>query len=192
LWRNGIEAITADEIEACFDAAGDRYAPKLKTLYHINRGRPNQSRTGALDFINDARFAWAADDLAKRWWSETDRPAYRFVFDQPNPWQSSSRPHHGVDLVHLFAGLDLSHNRGAEHVGHRLRQSWCTFAHGAAPWPATDVYGFGPLGQCKSVSPEEYSQRRRTACFGHLRDMGLANVNAVFGRLAAGRISLLN
>ena len=182
--------MTADQIVDCFDAAG-ACASRLKKFYHINRSRPTQCKNGALDLINDARFALPAYDIAQRY-SETNKPVYQFVFDQANPWQSSSRAHHANDLIHLFGGIDLAHNNGSEDVGHKMRQSWITFANGASPWASGKIYTFGPFGECRALSTDEYSRRRRVACCEYLREIGLAKVNAVFGLLAAGRISLLN
>jgi carboxylesterase type B len=190
LWRNGIETMSADEIADCFATAGE-YALNLSRLYHINRSRPTQCKYGALDFINDSRFALPVDSIAKRWVREK-KPVHQFVFDESNPWQSSSRAHHANDLSILFGGIDISHNRGAEQVGHHLRESWIVFANGESPWPAGKIYAFGPHGLCIGLSDDEYSLRRRTTCFEYLREMGLAPANAVVGRLAAGRISLLN
>jgi len=182
--------MTGDEIADCF-AAADECAPTLNSLYHINRRRPTQCKTGALDLINDIRFALPVDVIAERW-ADTKKPVYRYVFDQPNPWQSSSRAHHANDLTLLFGGVDFSHNANAMEIGRQFRESLIAFVHGSSPWPNGEIYAFGPLGRHGVLSRDEFSLRRRTACLEYFREIGPAKMNAVFGRLAAGRISLLN
>ena len=71
IWRNGIEAASADEIVAAFDSDA-KHAEELKHLYGISPTRPNSCRLGALDFITDARFAL---------------PTRRHIADPPTGWQ---------------------------------------------------------------------------------------------------------
>ena len=101
--RNGIEALTADSICQSFDLAGENIA-HLKALYGIVLSRPSSCKIGALDFVHDVRFTFATEQMVKQWQHE-QRPVFRFLVDQPNPWQQSSRAHHAVDLLLLFGGL---------------------------------------------------------------------------------------
>ena len=106
--------------------------------------------------------------------------------------QASSRAHHAVDLVLLFGGLDLSFNPAAEKVGKEMRKRWISFVNGEAPWSSEKSFAFGPFGEYNEINANEFAARRRVKHLDLLEKMDIANINAVFGALAAGRISLLN
>lgn len=172
-------------------AKGGEYASQLSRLYCVSLNRPTPSKTGALDFITDARFALAVRKTA-RLWRTVGKRVYCYVIDQENPWQASSRAHHAVDLVLLFGGLDLSFNPAAEKVGREMRKRWISFVNGEAPWSNEKSFAFGPFGEYKEIDANEFATRRRVKHLDLLEKMDIANINAVFGALAAGRISLLN
>ena len=182
--------MTADAIADCFESHGE-FGKKLARLYHINRSRPTSSKLGALDFINDARFALPVDEITERWRQNHDN-VYRYVFDQANPWQASSRAHHAADLLYLFNGFDLSFNSLAARVADEFPKRWIEFACGESPWPSKVNFAFGPHGKCGVIDEEELASRRRANCFAYLKKIGLASYNPVFASLATGRGSLLN
>jgi hypothetical protein len=188
--RNGIEAVSASEINACFDA-DIQYGTRLKHLYGISASRPTAAKLGALDFVNDLLFAFPAEEL-----SRARRLAglriYQYVVDEANPWQASSRAHHCVDLLLLFGGYDLSRLGGAENVGREMRDRWVRFVHGEEPWDEKHRFAFGPQGKCGEIGEDEYAVRRRVRHFEILREMGPTRLWPIFRQLAAGRISLLN
>lgn len=190
LWRNGIELMTADQIVEAFDKAGGSSA-ELKKLYHVSASRPTQAKHGALDYINDQRWAWPTWVLTDLY-RDSGKKAYTYLFDQPNPWQASSRAHHAVDLIYLFGGFDLSHNPSADVLGKEVRKRFIAYINGEAPWSQDKTFAFGPLGQSKEIDAEEVGARRRTSVFPRLKGMPVGDMNAAFGGLAAGRISLLN
>lgn len=179
-----------DIVNALDDCCGR--SSKLKQLYHIYPERPASCYNGALDIINDARFALPALEISERWRKTGHGKIYQCVIDEANPWQASSRAHHAVDLILLFGGIDLTFNTAADNVGKRLRESWLAFVHGESPWDSSPIWGFGPLGRCGEVDASEYAARRRTKCFEYLRTLGTEQCRQVSGRLAAGRVSLLN
>ena len=182
--------MTSNEISECFES-DDEHGEYLKKLYNIDRSRPTSSKLGALDFLNDARFALPVDSIARRW-RFGEKQVYQYVMDQANPWQASSRAHHAVDLILLFGGIDFSFNTAAVEAGNKFRQSWILFANGDRPWSTNQPYAFGPHGKCGVLEEAEYSDRRRTRCYAYLRQMSALKFNPIFGRLAAGRISLHN
>ncbi|OCL05108.1 alpha/beta-hydrolase [Glonium stellatum] len=190
IWRNGVEAMTSRMIAESFAKAGE-YSSQLSNIYCISPNRPTPSKIGALDFMADVRFGLAVRKIVALWKS-VGKPAYRYIVDQANPWQASSRAHHAVDLVLLFGGLDLSFNPGAEKVGREMRMRWISFVNGEAPWSKEQCFAFGPFGECKEIDVDQFAARRRVKHLDLLEKMDGANINACFGALAAGRISLLN
>lgn len=190
LWRNGVETMTAEQIVECFDKAGAS-ASELKKLYHINPARSTQSKHGVLDFLNDMRFA-APVPLIADLFRKQGKKVYTYLFDQPNPWQPSSRAHHAVDLLYLFEGFDISHSKSAAALGQEMRKRFITFITGQAPWSEDKAFAFGPLGKFGEISEEEIGDRRRIRQIEALKTLPQTEVNAAFGSLAAGRISLHN
>jgi carboxylesterase type B len=191
IWRNGLETVPAEEISEAFDTDSE-YGPTLKHLYGITSESPTSSRTGALDFINDARFAMPVDDIS-RIRHNAGKRTYQYVFDQPNPFQASSRAHHGVDLLFLFGSSEYSFfDPSAENVKDTMMGRWAAFINGKEPWSSEIRHAFGPHGKCGKIDEREYSARRRVKHFGILRKMNPQTLVVIFGMLAGGRISLLN
>lgn len=185
IWRNGLETVSATEIAAVFDNE------ELKHLYGVTLSRPTASRLAALDFINDVRFALPVEELAASRRS-AGKATYQYVFDQVNPWQSSSRAHHGVDLIFLFGGYDLTFNPAAAAVAEVMQERWIAFVNGDNPWNGEKRFAFGPHGKSGEITEEEFAARRRVGHFSLLREMDPVRLGEIFGGLAAGRISLLN
>jgi carboxylesterase family protein len=190
LWRNGIESCTPEFITVAFDAVGPA-ASSLKEMYGITPERSVSCKLGALDFLNDVRFGVPINRLLLQC-QKTNTPVFRFLVDQPNPWQSSSRAHHGVDLVFLFGGYDLSHSRAAQTVSHTMQEKWIDFIAGGTPWQAGEAYAFGPVGICQPIDDDGLAARRRQRHMASMVGISESGVNAVVARLAAGRSSLLN
>lgn len=116
----------------------------------------------------------------------------RFLVDQPNPWQSSSRAHHAVDLLFLFEGVDLSFNPVANAVGKGMRQRWIEFVNGHAPRSVDRRFAYGPVGECKEIDETQFAARRRVEHLNMLDMVGADVYKLIVGDLIAGRISLLN
>jgi carboxylesterase type B len=190
LWRNGVEAMSAEQIVECFDKARSS-SNQLKELYHINKSRAPQCRHGALDFMNDIRFALPVPLIAKRYEKE-GKKVYRYLFDQANPWQASSRAHHAVDLIYLFGGFDMTTNPSAEELGKEMRRRFIWYINGEAPWTIHKTMAFGPLGDTREIDDRGVATRRRTRQMDEVNKLDAGEVAAVFGSLAAGRISLHN
>ncbi|KAM5372475.1 hypothetical protein ACJZ2D_007513 [Fusarium nematophilum] len=190
LWRNGIETLSPDAIAGAFDLVGEK-SQSLKELYGIVLDRPVSCKLGALDILNDAKFSWATDIITEQY-RRANRSSFRFLIDQPNPWQTSSRTHHGIDLVYLFGGFDLSFDEAARRVSSEMQQKWIEFVYGENPWKPEEPFAFGPLGECRAVDDHGLRARRRCRHVDALKDVGLEKVNAVVRALANGRGSLLN
>jgi carboxylesterase type B len=190
IWRNGLENASAEEIVAAFDT-DSTFSPQLKHLYGISPTRATAARHGALDFINDVFFALPTEDIARTRRS-AGKTTYQYLIDQVNPWQSSSRAHHAVDLLFLFGAYDLSFNPAAEIVKNQIQDRWIDFVNGGKPWDGGKRFAFGPYGGVGEVEDSEFAARRRQRHFEVLREMDRATLHTMFAKLAAGRISLLN
>ncbi|KAM6534000.1 hypothetical protein FALCPG4_006937 [Fusarium falciforme] len=190
LWRNGIESLSPEYICDAFDSAGEA-APTLKKQYGIVAGRPVSCKLGALDLLNDARFSLPIDLFMKQC-QQAKKPSFRFLVDQPNPWQTSSRAHHGVDLLYLFNAYDLSHNHPAQEIARSMQGKWIMFIRGQDPWKPGEAFAFGPFGESRLLSPQALNARRRQQHVAALAALGSQKVNEIVARLATGRSSLLN
>ncbi len=192
IWRNGIEALTPEAIIAAFDTHLSLEDSKaVRHAYGISPTRPTSSKTGVLDFINDVKFAIPVDDIASRY-RASQKPVYQYLIDQSNPFQSSARAHHAVDLLFLFGGVDMSFDKGAEQVGAEMRKRWIKFVNGEKPWVTKKKFAIGPHGLTGEIGEEQFAARRRVRHFDLLRKVGLENMAKVVGQLAAGRVNLHN
>lgn len=160
-------------------------------MYHVVPDRPTAAKLGVLDLVNDARYMLPVEMVAEKLKAANKR-VYKYVVDQPNPWQPSSRSHHAVDLLFLFDGVDLSFNPAAQAVGKEMRQRWVSFVSGDAPWGADSRFAYGPLGESKEINETHFAARRRVEHCKVLREAGIGVYLPILAALTAGRISLLN
>lgn len=74
----------------------------LMRAYDISAYTPADELTDrVLELINDARFAWTTDCIAKIAKAQRGgQGVWRYVFDQESP--AKGVPHHGIDLMYLF------------------------------------------------------------------------------------------
>lgn len=189
-FRNGIEALTAESIDAKFNLLGGESA-SIKTLYGIFPSRPTSCKIGALDFLQDVRFTLATERIVQQW-RDKGRPVYRYLMDQPNPWQPSNRAHHAVDLPLLFGGFDLTFNPAANKVSALMSHKWIEFITRLEPWQAGNYFAFGPLGNCNLIDEDGFAARRRQRHCQALSACNGQQVDAAWKALAAGNINLLN
>lgn len=191
IWKNGLETASAEEISSAFESNVED-CQELKHLYGISESQQTSSRIGALDFINDVKFALPVEQIyeSRRL---AGKATYRFVFDQPNPWQSSSRAHHCVDLLFLFGSDKLPYfTTSGDNVREHMQSHWIAFMNGSPPWSGDGREAFGPFGKCGQISDDEFAERRRVKQFEVLKKMESTCLGGIVGKLAAGRISLLN
>ncbi|KLO99222.1 Uncharacterized protein Y057_14476 [Fusarium fujikuroi] len=192
IYQAGVWATDPDDIAKAFDAS-EQYGDELKKLYHIYPDRPSSCKTGALDFINDYKYLLPVQ-LLERSFKDANKPAFRCLIDEANPWQPSSGAHHAVDLVLLFGGFDLSFAPSAERVGQAMREAWIKFTCGGDPWSGAmdKYYGFGPHGSIKTLEDWEVQSRRRIGLAEKLSEMESSLLDKTSRGLAAGKVSLLN
>lgn len=190
IWRNGIETHDASTINAAFEQDAE-WGPQLRKMYHVVPTRPTASKLGALDIINDALYAMPVEVISDKL-RANKKTVYRYVVDQHNPWQLSSRAHHAVDLLFLFGTIDLSHNPGANSVGQEMRRRWASFVNGDAPWSEQQRYAYGPFGVYGEIDEEQFAGRRRTGHIKVLRKAGKEVFLPIVFELAAWKLSLLN
>lgn len=160
-------------------------------MYHVVGDRPTAAKLGALDIVNDARYTLPVELISNKLQAANKR-VYKYVVDQPNPWQASSRAHHAVDLLFLFDGVDLSFNPAANAVGEEMRQRWINFVSGKAPWSVNSRFAFGPVGECKEINEAQFAARRRVEHCRVLKEAGAGVYMPILVALTAGRINLLN
>ncbi|KAI1023918.1 hypothetical protein LB504_005116 [Fusarium proliferatum] len=192
IYQAGVWATDPSDIAKAFDAS-EQYGDELKKLYHIYPDRPSSCKTGALDFINDYKYLLPVQ-LLERSFKDANKPAFRCLIDEANPWQPSSGAHHAVDLVLLFGGFHLGFAPSAERVGQAMREAWIKFVSGEQPWAeATEkYYGFGPHGGLKALEAWEVRSRRRIGLAEKLSEMESSLLDKTTRGLAAGKVSLLN
>lgn len=190
IWRNGIETLDGRTIATAFEQ-DPTWGPQLRKMYNVVADRPTACKLGALDLVNDVRYALPVETVSEKL-QAANRRVYKYVIDQPNPWQTSSRSHHAVDLLFLFEGVDLSSNSAAEHVGQEMRSRWIRFVNGDAPWSPTHRFAFGPLGECKEIDEAQIGNRRRVKHLRVLKEAGMGVYMPMIFALTAGKISLLN
>ncbi|GAB1217502.1 hypothetical protein ATERTT37_006741 [Aspergillus terreus] len=190
IWRNGIETFDGPTIAAAFDQ-DKQWGTKLRKMYQVVADRPTACKLGALDLVNDVRYTLPVEVLSEKL-QAANKQVYKYIVDQPNPWQSSSRAHHAVDLLFLFGGIDLGFNPAAETVGQEMRNRWVQFVNGKAPWSRERRFSYGPVGDCKEISEAQFAGRRRTEHLKALREAGPGVYMPIVFALTAGKISLLN
>ncbi|KAK2006318.1 carboxylesterase [Colletotrichum eremochloae] len=190
IWREAVWATDTAAIVDAFNLAGEN-REALKRVYNIYPDRPSSSKIGALDFINDYKFLLPAECIA-RLFRATGRPAFRYLVDEPNPWQPSNGPHHAVDLLFLFGGFDLSFSPSAKKTGEHMREAFITFVHSQDPWGPICHAAFGPYGSFQELDGAGVGCRRRMEAVEFLQGVSSQVLDKVFLALAAGRISLSN
>ncbi|KAJ5418362.1 uncharacterized protein N7487_001912 [Penicillium crustosum] len=190
IWRNGVELLDGETIAAAFDS-DKQWGTRLRKTYQIVGDRPTAAKLGALDLVNDVRYTLPVELIADKLRAANKR-VFRYVIDQSNPWQPSSRAHHAVDLLFLFDGVDLSFNPAASTVGKEMRQRWIQFVNGDGPWSTGLRFAFGPLGECREIYESQFAARRRVEHCKMLKEAGNDTYMSIVFALTAGRISLLN
>lgn len=190
IWRKGIWTTSIDRIDDAFNLAGE-YSSELKSLYNIRANRPSSCRIGALDFINDYKFVLPVENMTKQW-RQAQKPVFRCLLDEENPWQPSNGAHHGIDLVFLFGGFDSGLLDAARRTGENMRKAWIDFISLRDPWPSDSYEAFGPFGMHHSLDDKDLSARRRMRQVASLSQQDTIGLDRVFAALATGNISLLN
>jgi hypothetical protein len=190
IWREGIWTTSTDRIDNAFNLAG-QYSSELKSLYNIRADRSSSCRIGALDFINDYKFVLPVEKMTKQW-RQAQKPVFRCLVDEENPWQPSNGAHHGIDLAFLFGGFDLGLPDAARRTGEHMRKAWIDFISQQDPWPADSYAAFGPFGMYHSLDDKDLGSRRRMRQVASLSQQDTTGLDRVFAALATGSISLLN
>ncbi|KAL4955200.1 Alpha/Beta hydrolase protein [Aspergillus filifer] len=190
IWRNGVETFDGSTIAAAFEQ-DKTWGTKLRKAYHVVPDRPTACKLGALDLVNDARWTLPVELISDKL-AAAGKKVYKYVVDQPNPWQVSSRAHHAVDLLFLFGGVDLSFSPAADEVGKEMRRRWVNFVAGTNPWIVERRFAFGPVGECKEIDEKQFAARRRVGHLKLLKEAGIGVYLPIVFALTAGKISLLN
>ncbi|KAJ4194435.1 hypothetical protein NW759_016530 [Fusarium solani] len=182
-----VAAVGLEKLEEVFNEYSPAGQEVLK-LYDINFSSMEVARPRISAFINDLKFALAAQEIPKEERLTGKRTCYRYLVDQPNPWKKTAGAHHAVDLIFLFGGpFDYSHDSQAVTLGNVMREKWITFLHGETPWDPSNVFAFGPEGACGTIDEEEVGRRRRVRCVDGLQEIGWARCQPLATRLLGAR-----
>lgn len=119
------------------------------------------------------------------------KTTFVYLFDQANPYQTSARAHHGVDLIYLFGGSRLV-EAANKTVSDEMQRRWIMFINGEAPWDGAKLFAFGPLGRCGLIPDEELEVRRRKQHIEMLKVMDNATLEEVSRKLSIATVSLEN
>ncbi|KAK6072221.1 cytochrome p450 [Seiridium cupressi] len=159
LWRSAIWATDKEALTGAFDLAGEEQE-RLMNHYHIYPNRPSSSIIGALDFVNDYKFVHPVEKIVRQWQS-AQKPVFRCLIDEPNPWQPSNGAQHAVDLLLLFGGFDTLIPDAARRTGKQMREKWIQFINGKDPWDPRVYAAFGPYGAYEELAQSAVKSRRR-------------------------------
>ncbi|MCJ1282400.1 hypothetical protein MMC26_001723 [Xylographa opegraphella] len=186
LWHNGVAALPPADVHSLTSGLH----PALAEEYALHPSSTSPPHLSALTLISNHLFHHPTYRIAAR--SRPKKPTYQYLIDEPNPFSPSSRAHHGVDLIYLFGGYDLSEWEGAENIGKAMRQAWIKFVCGEEPWDREGCMAFGPGGKCAmlDIKGQEWDERRKRRAMDLIEEH--EGVSGVVGSLVRGRISLDN
>ncbi|MCJ1377450.1 hypothetical protein MMC17_000545 [Xylographa soralifera] len=186
LWHNGLVALPHADVHSLTSGLH----PSLAEEYALHPSSASPPHLSALSLISTHLFHHPTYRIAAR--SRPKKPTYQYLIDEPNPFSPTSRAHHGVDLIYLFGGYDLSEWSEAENVGKAMRTAWVKFVCGEEPWDREGCMAFGPGGRCAvlDLKGEEWKERRKGGAMDLMGEH--EGVPGVVGGLVRGRISLDN
>ncbi|MCJ1400551.1 hypothetical protein MMC11_003757 [Xylographa trunciseda] len=186
LWHNGLAALPHEEVHSLTSSLH----PSLTEEYALHPSSTFPPHLSALSLISTHLFHHPTYRIAAR--SRPEKPTYQYLIDEPNPFSPTSRAHHGVDLIYLFGGYDLSESPEAENVGTEMRAAWVKFVGGEEPWEREGCMAFGPGGKCAVLDLKggDWEERRKGKAMELIGKH--EGVPGVVGSLVKGRISLDN
>jgi len=192
LWARQINALNAEQVKGCLQQEGidEDLKKKLLQVYsNLDSTSDEAARKAALEYVNDVLFASCIDRVADAF-SKKEKSVYRYLFDQGNPFEGPLKglPHHGVDIIYLFANTPLITHEEKE-LSKEFQSKVIKFVNGGEPWGKTSdnvMYGFGPKEHYGLVSTTEYRMRRRYRGFEAIRSSDLAKVLKVATYLMRG------
>ncbi|MCJ1430857.1 hypothetical protein MMC27_000207 [Xylographa pallens] len=186
LWHNGLAALPHADVHSLTSGLH----PSLAEEYALHPSSASPPHLSALSLISTHLFHHPTYCIAAR--SRLKKPTYQYLIDEPNPFSPTSRAHHGVDLIYLFGGYDLSEWSEAENAGKAMRVAWVKFVYGEEPWDREGCMAFGPSGKCAvlDLKGEEWKERRKGRAMDLMGEH--EGVPGVVGGLVRGRISLDN
>ena len=162
-------------------SSSKKHGAAIMAAYNLNKDSTDEeAKQIGLDFLNDAVFAHAAHALAQRY-KAASIPVYQYVFDQVNPFESSAKAHHSVDLIFLFKAFDITNaaDATAEEFSKIVQEKWVAYGTGGSPWEKDTCYAFGPNGRMGALSTEQLAKRRRSAAYDVLNQITIYELNDV-------------
>ncbi|RWQ94332.1 putative carboxylesterase [Paecilomyces variotii] len=194
LRKRGFQDLAPDGIISIFTDTNIELDTKLRKAHGISPNRPTPNILDALDFVHDVEYTLPIEHLCKKL-ATANKRVYRYLLDEPNPWQQSARAHYAIDLIFLCGGIDISHKSTAERVDREMRRRWVIFIHWESPWgevsPGT-TFAFGPYGECEEPNEMRYMTRRRIYTLSLSRKAGIESCAAIANALVTGSMNLLN
>lgn len=178
IYEKTINSMTGKQIRSCFQTDPADLGENIARVYGIDSQNGDAAcRIGALYFINDARFAFGAQQIARNT-NKAGGKAYQYYFDEVNPFANpaEAKAHHAVDLLWVFGGYDDDLNEEMRGFGKVVRTKWVDFINGDEPWDPEEIYLYGPDGKHSRISREvalvgEANGLRRQRQFAVLADI---------------------
>jgi hypothetical protein len=187
-YERNIISLGIEKLRALFHSRYPDTGAEIVKAYDIDLGSMDTARHGISAFLNDIKFAFGTDEIYRLEHNARKRRCFRYVMDQPNPWDESAGAHHALDLLFLFGGpFDYSSDQAAMRVSGDMREKWVAFVYGEAPWDEKLVYAWGPDGRYGPVPDEQLKERRRVGCFEAVRRIGWERLQPLVTRLVEAR-----
>lgn len=180
LWNRAISKLSTTELVALFPET--ETGQKIRSAYGIHeRMTVGQARKRTLDFIGDAKFNFPVEMISNRW-RKNAKAVFRYVMDEPNPFEPAAGSHHTVDLLFLFGAHD-------NNVAQAMKSVWIKFVNGQDCWEGDGIMAFGPAGEAKVHGPDALNGRRRTTEFAVLQELGWDGIKPVVAKVVVGKIN---
>ena len=186
-YERNITSIGLEKLKSLFLTQYPETGTQVVKAYQIDFASMDSARPGISAFINDIKFAFGADEIYRLERKERKRKCFRYVMDQPNPWDVSQGAHHALDLLFLFGGpFDYSSDEAAMRVSEDMREKWVSFVCGESPWNEERIIAWGPDGGTGFVDEGELKERR-VGCFEEIRRIGWERLQPLVTRLVEAR-----
>jgi carboxylesterase type B len=165
--KEGLAAAFAASLEKHLSSSAA--AKAILNAYEIETSTSDENAVKAvINFATDIGYHIPAYTYAQSWPGK----AYRYHFNEPNPWEGPFRGYatHSLDCFYLFQNYNEKLPSEAREVAIALAKDFVSFANGKANWPEYEkvsgmVRKYGPSGVSTSGVDEDngFGTTRRNA-----------------------------